>query len=1085
MLRDYITYDIVRDEVIGDDESRKFAECNELAVDSDGSFYIKGYSDDTLLKISSNGYYRWSKKFTQWGDTYLNEVESVFVGPNGTVYVGTYGWDGNIKMYLLNASTGNIEAQWYNNHIGTITTIWVDNEDNVYTMGIGPGETPHLVIFDPNGTELDYRRLPYYSGVGSIGSNHGNSIAVNSFGDIFLLDRKNREVHVYHPDISDNFTWQASQFGKPGDIFIDDQDNIYICDEDQTYDRIQVFDRNRRLLSEWNTELTETCIYVGDDDKIYVGGNTGSGTYRGRIISFDLKSTLNRVGEDLLAEDTDEDGLPDDVEAAGWTCNTTTPDGIESKTVFSSQKLFDTDNDGLNDSHEMDLLTDPNSTDTDKDGLGDYYELENGTDPLNFDSDGDRLSDSLELHFGSDPEKQDTDDDGLDDWWEFKLGTNPRDPDTDDDGLSDYDEKQSGYDPLDPDPDRDSLFDGDEYDLGSGAYKADNDGDGIIDGMEIVYKTDPTSGDSDGDLLPDGYELEMKLDPVNNDTDGDGMLDSRELEIGYSPFSADTDGDGIPDSKDMDFTIDLDNITMISDGTREALELMGNIVSSGSVEGVDLTPKEGRGNTNPFIVIVGEPSSENGTAGKLILDLLSAHPDLLKAMNDSLENRFVVRYGVWSPNQTVILLSKPLENDHNRILGLFRSVLMTVEAGHVMADYLSPVGFVNLDSFDLTRSVDAAIFCDFNENTTLSVDLRSPDYPLVAMNGSTGIPIDLLPLGRFLEVNLTGNVSMNRSILRIYYRLKDLDRNGDGDTDDEGDIDESTLRLFRLENETWIDITSVAIINTTDQKLNGKHYAGYISADLDHFSFFGLAGEGYEIGTYELEIGPIMDEEDQVVENATVIIYLDGSKNSSFTDSDGRTVFILPRNMADMPVTVSISGEGYHDLNHSTNITSGGILEEQPPRLKKIREVVDNVTKFFFLKIGPLLNTTGDMVEGCSIRIEVGNLTLDGITDAQGEASFNLSEDLMGSSIVITATKEGYENISHTTSISMQGELEEVLPRMVVRQADDPVEEPDDEDDDDGTDFDWMIILILIILLVIIAAVVVISRRSRSELEEE
>jgi hypothetical protein len=416
---------------------------------------------------------------------------------------------------------------------------------------------------------------------------------------------------------------------------------------------------------------------------------------------------------------------------------------------------------------------------------------------------------------------------------------------------------------------------------------------------------------------------------------------------------------------------------------------------------------------------------------------------------------------------------------------MFRSVMMTVQTGHVVADYISPVGFVNLDSFDLTRSVDAAVFCYFDDNSTPSVELRSLVEAPVPMNGTTGIPIEMIPMGRFIEVNLTGNISLNRTILRLYYTKADLDINGDGDADDESDLDESTLRLFRIENGTWIDISPMITINTTDHEVNGIPYAGYVSANLDHFSVFGLAGKGFEIGTYELDIGPILDENGLIVENASVTISLDGFMNSSLTDSEGNTVFTISRAISEMPVTISISKEGYHDLNHTTNITSGGVLEEQPPRLKIVREVIENKTKYFFLEIGPVLNSTGDPVESCSIHIEIGNMSMDGSTDALGEASFNLSEDLLGSDIHIILSKEGYENLYHNTSISMEGTLETNLPEMVMKETYQPVEKPDDKEEKEDTDIDWIIVLVLIVLLVIVAAIVIISRRNRSDIDEE
>ena len=81
----------------------------------------------------------------------------------------------------------------------------------------------------------------------------------------------------------------------------------------------------------------------------------------------------------------------------------------------------DTDSDGLTDSEEAAIGTDPNDPDTDDDGLLDGTEVEmaDGTgcpDPLNPDSDSDTLLDGFEVDTtGTDPCNADTDGDGVPD----------------------------------------------------------------------------------------------------------------------------------------------------------------------------------------------------------------------------------------------------------------------------------------------------------------------------------------------------------------------------------------------------------------------------------------------------------------------------------------------------------------------------------------------------------------------------------------------------------------------------------------------------------------------------------------------
>lgn len=92
---------------------------------------------------------------------------------------------------------------------------------------------------------------------------------------------------------------------------------------------------------------------------------------------------------------------------------------------------LDSDGDGLLDSQEADIGTDPYNPDTDADGLSDGEEVNlYQTDPLNPDSDWDGLKDGAEvLSYGTDPLRRDTDNGGVADGHEvIEDGTDPLNP---------------------------------------------------------------------------------------------------------------------------------------------------------------------------------------------------------------------------------------------------------------------------------------------------------------------------------------------------------------------------------------------------------------------------------------------------------------------------------------------------------------------------------------------------------------------------------------------------------------------------------------------------------------------------------
>ncbi len=128
-----------------------------------------------------------------------------------------------------------------------------------------------------------------------------------------------------------------------------------------------------------------------------------------------------------------------------------------------------------------------NTTDTDGDGLFDSEEQLLGTDPNLVDSDGDGINDDAE----------DSDGDGVNNFDEILAGTDPSVPngstivtattDTDGDGLFDFEEANIGTNPNLADTDNDGINDGDE----------DADGDGISNFDEVLNQTDPLVADTE------------------------------------------------------------------------------------------------------------------------------------------------------------------------------------------------------------------------------------------------------------------------------------------------------------------------------------------------------------------------------------------------------------------------------------------------------------------------------------------------------------------------------------------------------------------------------------------------------------
>lgn len=273
-------------------------------------------------------------------------------------------------------------------------------------------------------------------------------------------------------------------------------------------------------------------------------------------------------------------------------------DGITSTNPLDS----DTDNDGLNDSHEaLTLLTDPTNPDTDSDGVNDGIEV-NGqygfpaqpSDPRDNNTDGDAFDDGDEDINGNgvvdtnetDPTRRedsgDFDNDGIENWQENLSCTLWNVADTDFGGVNDGDELNMthGTDPCD------SVINF-ASSIGAGAYNSGSkqltltDGSGFSPGGGIGYYnssgtyTQFSYGSEVNNVLqgvfvapPAGatsveswnnswcHDLSTGVFPSYcdddySDTDGDGLADWEETlgVFGYfsNPTLFDSDGDGVND----------------------------------------------------------------------------------------------------------------------------------------------------------------------------------------------------------------------------------------------------------------------------------------------------------------------------------------------------------------------------------------------------------------------------------------------------------------------------------------------------------------------------------------------------------
>ncbi len=162
-------------------------------------------------------------------------------------------------------------------------------------------------------------------------------------------------------------------------------------------------------------------------------------------------------------------------------------------------------------------------------------------------------------------------------------------------------------------------------------------------------------------------------------------------------------------------------------------------------------------------------------------------------------------------------------------------------------------------TIELNATINAPVILKINASADAS-----------ALNATSATPVYGLdrneqPIGRYIEVNVTGidSVSLNFVNLTMYYTVADLDINGDGDADDPGDLNEQTLKIYwynpnaTIDSERWKPLGPGIEPNPDYTSIGGPKVLGgerntiadYLKVTLNHFSTFALAAERASAGT--------------------------------------------------------------------------------------------------------------------------------------------------------------------------------------------------------------------------------------------
>ncbi len=259
-----------------------------------------------------------------------------------------------------------------------------------------------------------------------------------------------------------------------------------------------------RTAAERNTTIYTIGFGSANGNKLQDIARITDGNYTHVDNPSDLPNVFSRVADDIGAQDTDGDGIPDTAERRGVVTSNV---GMLETDLYSA----DTDGDGLEDGTELgEAITAEELRERNFDGSGppgpdpQYRAIVGTLSRAGYDLS--ELSGSIYIDPVSDPTRVHTDGDGVDDYTELRepvtyarttsrettksvLETGEATAETFEDA---YDTGQSTSDPWDRNSDYDDLNDGRERELATDPEDGDTDGDGIWDDEDTNGRNDPT-----------------------------------------------------------------------------------------------------------------------------------------------------------------------------------------------------------------------------------------------------------------------------------------------------------------------------------------------------------------------------------------------------------------------------------------------------------------------------------------------------------------------------------------------------------------------------------------------------------------
>ncbi|MFC2038919.1 peptidyl-alpha-hydroxyglycine alpha-amidating lyase family protein [Chloroflexota bacterium] len=219
-------------------EGWNFLDVGGIGVDPEDNIYVFNRSSHPMIVFDSDGNF-----LRSWGEDFFSRPHGTRFSDDGFVYCTDDG-----------------------NH--TVTKFTPEGE-LLMTMGTKdkPSDTGYIEKAD-----LAEAIDTIVRGGGPF--NRPTGIDLSSNGEIYVCDGYgNARIHRFTPEGELISSWGGpgtgqSEFRLPHNIWVDKQDRVWVPDRENS--RIQIFDAEGKFLTQWDQVVRPADVFIDDDDVVYV-----------------------------------------------------------------------------------------------------------------------------------------------------------------------------------------------------------------------------------------------------------------------------------------------------------------------------------------------------------------------------------------------------------------------------------------------------------------------------------------------------------------------------------------------------------------------------------------------------------------------------------------------------------------------------------------------------------------------------------------------------------------------------------------------------------------------------------------------